>query len=387
MGNRRVAVVGAGMTKFARFAQETNGELAFQAARMALDSCEMNIDQIDSVSIGTAPDAFDGFHLNGEVLAEGSGGFNKPVMRNYVGGGTGVMNIIHGWQHVASGMFDTCVVVAEEKMSSAFPHPAGAFLTIFDHTTEQPLMPTLLWIFSIEMNRFMNAHGYTKEDIAQVAVKNKRNALDHPAAQLGAEITVDDVLNSEIMAYPVNRLDVSPTSDGAVALVLAAEHVARRVTEKPIWIDGVGWDLDTAYWTTRDLYYPDYVEVAARKAYDMAGIKEPDKEIHIAEPYDPFTYKELHHMEGLMLCKRGESVRMLTDGVTQRDGNLPVCPSGGLLGVGNPIAAAGLMKVAELFWQLRGEAGKRQVPGQPRTGVAQAWGDLMQVGTVVVLRN
>ena len=387
MGNRRVAVVGAGMTKFARFAQETNGELAFQAARMALDSCEMNIDQIDSVSIGTAPDAFDGFHLNGEVLAEGSGGFNKPVMRNYVGGGTGVMNVIHGWQHVASGMFDTCVVVAEEKMSSAFPHPAGAFLTIFDHTTEQPLMPTLLWIFSIEMNRFMNAHGYTKEDIAQVAVKNKRNALDHPAAQLGAEITVDDVLNSEIMAYPVNRMDVSPTSDGAVALVLASEDVARRVTEKPIWLDGVGWDLDTAYWTPRDLYFPDYVEVAARKAYDMAGIKEPDKEIHIAEPYDPFTYKELHHMEGLMLCKRGESVRMLTDGVTQRDGNLPVCPSGGLLGVGNPIAAAGLMKVAELFWQLRGEAGKRQVPGQPRTGVAQAWGDLMQVGTVVVMRN
>lgn len=387
MGNRRVAVVGAGMTKFARFAQETNGELAFQATRMALDSCEMNIDQIDAVSIGTAPDAFDGFHLNGEVLAPGSGGFNKPVMRNYVGGGTGVMNAIHGWQHVASGMFDTCVVVAEEKMSSAFPHPAGAFLTIFDHTTEQALMPTLLWIFSIEMNRFMNAHGYTKEDIAQVAVKNKRNALDHPAAQLGAEITVDDVLNSEIMAYPVNRLDVSPTSDGAVALVLASEDVARRVTEKPIWIDGVGWDLDTAYWTTRDLYYPDYVEVAARKAYDMAGIKEPDKEIHIAEPYDPFTYKELHHMEGLMLCKRGESVRMLTDGVTQRDGNLPVCPSGGLLGVGNPIAAAGLMKVAELFWQLRGEAGKRQVPGQPRTGVAQAWGDLMQVGTVVVMRN
>jgi acetyl-CoA C-acetyltransferase len=387
MGNRRVAVVGAGMTKFARFAQETNGELAFQATKMALDSCEMNIDQIDAVSIGTAPDAFDGFHLNGEVLAPGSGGFNKPVMRNYVGGGTGVMNAIHGWQHVASGMFDTCVVVSEEKMSSAFPHPAGAFLTIFDHTTEQALMPTLLWIFSIEMNRFMNAHGYTKEDIAQVAVKNKRNALDHPAAQLGAEITVDDVLNSEIMAYPVNRLDVSPTSDGAVALVLASEDVARRVTEKPIWIDGVGWDLDTAYWTTRDLYYPDYVEVAARKAYDMAGIKEPDKEIHIAEPYDPFTYKELHHMEGLMLCKRGESVRMLTDGVTQRDGNLPVCPSGGLLGVGNPIAAAGLMKVAELFWQLRGEAGKRQVPGQPRTGVAQAWGDLMQVGTVVVMRN
>ncbi len=387
MGYRKVAVVGAGITKFARFAQETCGELSFQASKMALDSCEMSLSQMDCVSIGTAPDAFDGFHMNGEVLAEGSGGFGKPVMRNYVGGGTGVMSIIHGWQHVASGMFDTCLVVAEEKMSSAFPHPAGAFLTIFDHTTEQPLMPTLLWIFAIEMNRFMNAHGYTKEEIAQVAVKNKGNALDHPSAQLGAKITVQDVLDSEVMAWPVNRLDVSPTSDGAVALVLAAEHVARRVTEKPIWVDGVGYALDSAYWTTRDLYYPDYVEVAARKAYEMAGIKEPEKEIHIAEPYDPFTYKELHHIEGLMLCKRGESVRMLLDGVTRRDGNLPVCPSGGLLGVGNPIAAAGLMKCAELFWQLRGEAGARQVPGKPRTGVAQAWGDLMQVGTVVVMRN
>jgi acetyl-CoA C-acetyltransferase len=217
-------------------------------------------------------------------------------------------------------------------------------------------------------------------------VKNKKNAMDHPAAQLGAEITVQDVLDSEVMAWPVNRYDVSPTSDGAVALVLAAEPVARRVSEKPVWIDGVGWTLDTAYWTTRDLYYPDYVEVAAKHAYEMAGIKEPSKEIHIAEPYDPFTYKELHHIEGLQLCPRGGSVEMLLDGTTQRDGNLPCSPSGGLLGVGNPIAAAGLMKVAEIFWQLRGEAGARQVPGTPTCGVAQAWGDLMQVGTVAVMR-
>ena len=374
MGYRKVAVVGAGITKFARYAQETVGELSYEAT------------QIDCVSVGTAPDAFDGIHMNGEAMAEGSGGWCKPVMRNYVGGGTGVMSAIHGWQHVASGMFDTCVVVAEEKMSSSFPHPAGAFLTLFDHTTEQARMPTLLWIFAIEMQRFMAVHGYEKKDIARVAVKNKGNALNHPSAQLGAKITVKDVLNSEVMAYPVNRLDVSPTSDGAVALVLAAEHVARRVTEKPVWIDGVGHALDSAYWCTRDLYYPDYVEVAARKAYEMAGIKEPHKEIHIAEPYDPFTYKELHHIEGLQLAPRGGSVKMLLDGHFDRDGNLPTCPSGGLLGVGNPIAAAGLMKVAEIFWQLRGEAGKRQVPGQPKCGLAQAWGDLMQVGTVVVMR-
>lgn len=354
---------------------------------MALDSCEMKLSDIDCVVHGTAPDAFDGIHMKGEYLSDGSGGYRKPYMRHFVGGGTGVLSPIHGWFHVASGIFDTCLVVCEEKMSSAYPHPAGAFLTIFDHTTEQPLYPTLIWIFAIEMNRFMTTYGYRKEDIALVAVKNKKNAIDHPSAQLPGEITVEDVLNSEIMAWPVNRLDISPTSDGAAAIILAAEHVARRVTEKPIWIDGVGWCLDTAYWCTRDLSYPDYVEVAARQAYKMAGIKEPSKEIHIAEPYDPFTYKELHHIEGLLLCRRGESVQMLLDGVTQRNGNLPCCPSGGALGVGNPIAATGLMKIIEIFLQLRGEAGKRQVPGKPTCGLAQAWGDLMQVGTVVVMRS
>ena len=92
-------------------------------------------------------------------------------------------------------------------------------------------------------------------------------------------------------------------------------------------------------------------------------------------------------MEGLLLCRKGEAPKLTAEGVTERDGKLPICPSGGLLGVGNPIAAAGLMKICELFWQLRGEAGKRQIPGDPRTAVAQAWGDLMQIGTVVVMRG
>ncbi|MDI6829563.1 MAG: thiolase domain-containing protein, partial [Armatimonadota bacterium] len=144
--------------------------------------------------------------------------------------------------------------------------------------------PNLLWIFALEMNRYMTTYGLSKADIARVSVLHKRNAADHPCALLGdAHITVEDVLNSETLAWPVQRLDVSPVSDGAVALVLAAEHVARRITDKPVWIEGVGWCLDTAYWTNRDLAYPRYVEVAAKMAYEMAGIKEPRKEIHLAE--------------------------------------------------------------------------------------------------------
>jgi acetyl-CoA C-acetyltransferase len=387
MGMRKVAIVGAGITKFVRRAQETGKELSWQASKMALDSCGITLDDVDMVTLGTAPDAFDGVHMKGEYLADGAGAYRKPYMRHFVGGGTGVFSPIHGWMHVASGMADICLVVAEEKMSSCQPHPAGAFLTIFDHTTEQPLKPTLIWIFALEMNRYMQTYGISKADIARVSVKNKHNALDHPSAQVAEDITVEDVLNSETLCWPVNRLDISPASDGAAAVVLASERVARRLTDKPIWIDGVGMSIDTAYWGTRDLSYPRYVETAARMAYDMAGIKEPAKEIHIAEPYDPFDYKELHHMEGLLLCPRGEAARLTAEGYTARDGNLPICPSGGALGVGNPIAATGLMKVIEIFLQLRGEAGKRQVPGKPTCGLAQAWGDLMQMGTVIVLRS
>src|SRR5918996_1106356 len=178
-------------------------------------------------------------------------------------------------------------------MSSTQPHAQGAFITIFDSILERPLGPNLLWIFALEMNRYMSVHGLDKKDIAQVAVKNKRNAADHPA---------------------------------------------KRVTDRPVWIDGVGWHLDTAYWTNRDLYYPRYVEYAARMAYDMAGIREPRKEINIAEAYDPFDYKELHHLEGLLLFDKGKAPEAMKDGVLNRDGDLPSTPSGGLLGVGNPIA-------------------------------------------------
>ena len=374
------------MTRFVRRAQETGKELAWEASREALASCELSLDRVDAVCLTSAPDAFDGVHMKGEYLSDGAGAFGKPFIRTYVGGGSGVFTAIQAYYTVASGMADVVLAVAEEKMLSTQPHPQGAFLTIFDNLLERPLGPNLLWIFALEMNRYMHAYGLDKRDIATVAVKNKRNAADHPAALLGqADITVEDVLASETLAWPVQRLDVSPISDGAVALIVASEEAARAITDTPVWIQGVGWNLDTAYWTNRDLVFPEYVANAARSAYAMAGVTEPRKQIHIAEPYDPFDYNELHHLEGLLLFDKGKAPEAAREGVLNRDGDLPSCPSGGLLGVGNPIAAAGLMKVAELFWQLRGEAGARQVPGTPERGVAQAWGDLMQVGTVVVM--
>jgi len=361
----RVAIVGAGMTKFMRRTQETGKELAWEAAKMALDSCEMKLGDIDDVVLGTAPDAFDMIHMKSEYLTDGCGGWHKPYVRGYVGGGTGVFIANQGWYHVASGLFDTCLVVAEEKMSSCLPHPQGAFITIWDQFTESPLGPSLLWYFAMEMNRYMDRYGFTERDMALSAVKNKRNAMGHPCAQLPMELTVDDVVNSEVMAWPVKRLDVSPTSDGAVALVLAAEHVAKRISDKPVWIEGVGWNLETFYVGQRDLYYPKQVEFAARQAYQMAGIKEPDKEIDVVEPYDPFDYKEFQHLEALLLCGKGESPKLMADGVFNRDGRLPSCPSGGALGVGNAIAATGTMYAVK---RAKGRFQENPGKGLPRLG-------------------
>jgi len=385
----RVAVVGAGLTKFMRRALETPKELAFEASRAALDDAGLQISDIDCVVGVTAPDAFDGVHMNTEYFADGAGAHGKPYMRSFVGGGSGVFSAIHGWYHIASGYFDTCLVVCEEKMSSSLPHPQGAFNAIYDQFIERPLGVNLLWIFSLEMNRYMNAYKVPMETFARVAQKNKRNGLDHPSSQRGiaGDFTIQQIMESEVMAWPVHRLMVSPISDGAGAVVLASEEFVKKRGLKPVWIEGVGWNLDTSYWTTRDLAYPRYVEKAARMAYDMAGVRDPRKEIHFVEPYDPFAYKELHHLEGLQLADKGQAPRLAEEGFWDRDTTrgIPATPSGGLLGVGNPIAAAGMMKVAELYWQLKGQAGARQVKREVQRGLAQAWGDLMQVGTVIIM--
>ena len=387
IAKRKVCVIGAGLTLFRRRMLETGKELSFEAVRMALDSAGIERKEVDSVVMGSAPDAFDGVHMKGEYLLDGSGGYQRPSSRVFVGGATGVYTPVAGWWHVASGMSDVCVAVAEEKMSPLQPHPAAAFWSIFDHTIERPLGVTLLWIFALEMRKYMATYGIKEEEIAQVAVKNKGNAMDHPCAQLPARITVEDVMNSETMVWPVKRLDVSPPSDGAAAVVMCSEEFAKKLTKDPVRVAGVGWNIDSTYWTDKDLSYPQYLENAGNMAYKMAGIKNPKKEIDFAEVYDPFDYKELHHMEGLQLAKKGEAPKLTSSGMTQRDGELPINPSGGLLGVGNPIAAAGMMKVCELYFQLTHQAGKRQVKREVHTGLAQAWGDLMQYSSVLILNR
>jgi len=232
-------------------------ELSWQASRMALESCELTLDDIDAWCLHRA-----GFirwrHMNGEYLSDGGRRLEQTLYALLRRRRHGRIRADPGLVPCGFRYVRGCSGGSGGEDVSYYPHAQAAFLTIFDHTTERPLKPNLLWIFALEMNRYMNTYGISKEDIARVSVQHKRNAADHPCALLGdADITLQDVLDSEVLAWPVQRFDVSPVSDGAVAIVMAAEHVARRITDKPSgskasvghWIPRTG---PTATWRTRD---------------------------------------------------------------------------------------------------------------------------------------
>jgi len=200
------------------------------------------------------------------------------------------------------------------------------------------------------------------------------------------DITVKDVLKSEILVDPIRLLDTKPTSDGACAMILAREEKARKLTAKPVWITGISNCYETHYLGDRDLAECEALVSAAQSAYKMAGITNPRKEVDLAEICDEYSYQELLWMEGLGLCGRGEAGKLIDVGVTQLGGQLPVNLSGGMLS-GNPTVVAGLARVAEAVLQLQGKAGKRQVPGASVALAHGVTGFCGQHQCVVVLSN
>jgi acetyl-CoA C-acetyltransferase len=209
----------------------------------------------------------------------------------------------------------------------------------------------------------------------------------NPLAGHGCDLTLDYVLESEMVSYPLTELDVSPYSDGAVMIVMANSDVARGICKRPIWVRGVGWCSDTPGLETRNWAKAVYAQFAGNMAYKMAGIRSPRTEIDFAEINDEFSYKELQHLEALGLCNAGEAGQMAMDGVTEISGKFPVNSSGGCLGVGNLAECNGGQKVLDVVLQLRGEVGRNQL-SDVSTGLAMSWRGLpTTTGAVVILSN
>ncbi|MFX0210156.1 MAG: hypothetical protein ACFFDT_29510, partial [Candidatus Hodarchaeota archaeon] len=227
------------------------------------------------------------------------------------------------------------------------------------------------FLAGLEMQHYLKKTGTTEEQCAAVVAKNRNNAFFNPYADYEARLTIEDIMASEYLFKPLKNLDISRSVDGAICFVLAEEKTAKGLSDDIIYLSGFGWCSETPWLSTRGMNAV-YATEAAKMAYKMAGIVDPKKEICIAEVDDRFSYKELQHLEALGLTKFGEAGHLVEDGVFNIEGSQPVNTSGGSLGVGNCFEATGLQKSLEIVTQLRGHAGKRQIPDVER-GLAQSW--------------
>jgi len=371
---RNVAIVATGQTDHRSKRPDVNiVEMIHEAVRRCLNDAQMSMEEIDGVVIGNM-EHFEGIFATEMWSADSAGYLLKHGMKITTGGTTGTSLALAGYYHVASGLFDTVMTIGWEKQSEG--ETTAGLIFQADPLWERATMSGAIGSFAASATAYMNKYGITEEQAAKVAVKNRGNAFNNPHAHLKMELTVEQVLKSKMLAYPIKMLDMCPTSDGACAMIFASEERAKRVCTNPAWvIAGVtrhdqpfGGDLEML----ADLRT---LRSATEEAYKIAGIKDPLKDIDVAELYEPCTFAELSWYETAGFCGPGEGGKLIDSGVTYMDGELPVNPSGGVLST-NCIGATAMIRVAEAAIQVMDKGGKRQVPNVNRaiaTGFGGSW--------------
>ena len=369
MGNK-VGIVAVAQTKYEERKMERESELVWEVVQKVLEKTGLAFAEdgtgIDA-TVTCSQDFWSGRTLSNVQVTRACGGHLRPEVKV---AGDGALACFYAAMQILSGQYDTVLVVAHTKESQTMKN-------IIDNAAFDPIYQRLLGLdftsaAALQANRYMQKYAITPEQCAKVVVKNRRNAKRNPCAQAPLDLTVNEVLSSEIVCYPLRKLDCKPCSDGACALVLAREDKARRLTSKPVWIRGVASCYDAYYLGDKDLADCQSLIEAAQRAYKMAGITNPRREIDLAEVSEEYSYQELLWTEGLGFCDRGEGGKLIDSGATALSGQLPVNPSGGLLS-GRPVNVAGLAAIAEAVLQLREEAGARQVE-EARTAVAHGVG-------------
>ena len=359
----RVAVIGVGQTKYEQGKRETFHELVFEVATMALEDAGIDITKIDNI-VSVSSDFWDGRTISSMAIQDAAGAYGKDITTVE---GDGTFGALYAMMRILSGSFGTTLVVSHHKGSES--NMNGITNTAFDPLVERKLGIDAVSSAAMQARRYMSKYGLLEEQFALVSVKNHGNAKRNPLAMLPMDITVEDVMNSRMLATPLKKLDCSPVTDGACAMVLAAERNAKKLTTsaKRVWLKGVGHCADAYRLGDRDLADTRALKKAAKTAYDMAGAGPDD--IDVAEVYDAFSYMELLWLEGLGFCDDGMAAEQLERGSFNFiNCRMPVNPSGGRLSA-NPVQVAGLAEMAECVLQLRGDAGERQVEGA-RTALA-----------------
>lgn len=369
---RDVAVIGIGLTKFGELWDKSFRQLTAEAGSKAILDAGIGGKEIDALYVGTmSAGRFVGQEHVGALVADTSGfAFEHiPAIRVESACASGGVAVRQGYLSIASGMNDIVVVGGIEKMNDVGGTAAtGTLVTAADQEWEAFFGATFPGIYAMLATRHMYDYGTTREQLAQVAVKNHANGALNPYAQFRKEIPIETVLKATTVAYPLGLLDCSPVSDGAASIVLCTAEKAKKYTDKPIKIIGSGQASDTlALHARRDICTLESTVHAAKMAYKQAN-KTP-KDIDVAEVHDCFTIAEICAIEDLGFVKKGEGGKAIDNKITTLDGLLPVNTSGGLKAKGHPVGATGVAQIVEIVQQLKGDAEKRQVP-DVRIGLA-----------------
>jgi acetyl-CoA C-acetyltransferase len=361
---RRVAIIGVGDTEFGELWDASFRDIGIKAGLAAVADANITADMIDALYVGnmSAGRFIEQEHI-GALIADYAGLAKShiPATRVEAAGASGGLALRQGFMAVASGLHDIVVVGGAEKMTDVSDTESAVIQSsAADQEWETVLGATFPALHALMARRHMHEYGTTREQIADVAVKNHRNGSLNPKAQFQREISRETVMGSALVSSPLRVFDCAPSSDGAAAVVLCPLDHAKKYTEVPVEIVGSGQASDTlSLHDRKDICTMEATKVAAKRAFDMAGIAQ--KDIDVAEVHDNFTISEIMAIEDLGFFKKGEGGKATETGLTAISGQIAVNTSGGLKARGDPIGATGLAQAVEVVTQLRGKAGKRQV--------------------------
>ncbi|MHC1566309.1 MAG: thiolase domain-containing protein [Candidatus Syntropharchaeia archaeon] len=380
-----VAVVGVGQSSFTRKCGISIRELAFEAYKEAMEDANLTSGDIDASIICSAPE-YDKQRSPAGVIAEYLGLNPQPSFYVESICSSSSSGVKVAWSFIKSGLHDVVVVIGFQKMSelssTEVQERMGRGTDIMWESPFGTMMPANYAMFA---RRHMHEYGTTKEQLAKVRVKSSKYGAMNPKAAFQKEIPLEKVLSSKPIATPLSVFDCCANADGASCVILASEERAKKITDTPIWIVGIGAATSPNTMTGRDLLTNLECGIkAGREAYKMAGI-EP-KDVDVAEVHDCFTISEIMAYEDLGFCERGKGGEMIDEGQTYIGGKIPVNVDGGLLSKGHPIGATGGSQIRTIVQQLRGEGGKVQVEGA-EIGLVHNIGGVGVYGNVTILRR
>lgn len=375
---QEVAIVDAVQTRHGSALKENIREIMFNTVRQLLNRVGIEKSEIGTM-VSSSSDYWQGISCSNSYYYDAAGANlksgSKAADDSALGFNYGVMRIL-------SGHYKTVLVISITKCSEA---PSMDTLThmAMDPFFQRPVGLNETVSAALQARAYLHRFQLKEEDLAGVPIKNLANAQNNPNAHRKGVLSLDDVLASPTMASPLREIDVPNTSDGACAILLATKEVAKDLTERPVFVQGLGWNVSETSLGDRDLLNGSLPK-AAKMAYKMANIEKPLNDIDVAEICDTTSFNEILWTEQLGFCAPGKGSDLLKDGVTSMGGTLPVNPSGGLFGA-NPYVARGLIRIAEIALQLKGEGEKRQVPDAKRGLAHSVHGLGGQLHSVVVL--